>query len=275
MHRPKRAWTTGVMALALLLAVVAVAAAHDMFLKPGRFVVAAHSEVLVRLLNGTFTRSENAVARARLLDVGVVTPTGRVAIDTTAWSVAGDTSTFRVRTQGPGTYVLGVSTRPSVIALSGEEFNQYLEEDGIPDVLEARRRAGELGRPARERYHKHAKALLQVGDAPSHHYATVLGYPAELVPLENPYALKRGASLRVRTLVDGKPVANQLVMYGGTGEAQAPIAAQRVRSDAEGMATIPLSAPGVWYVKFIHMARVRADTVDYESKWASLTFQVR
>jgi hypothetical protein len=31
----------------------------------------------------------------------------------------------------------------------------------------------------------------------------------------------------------------------------------------------------VWYVKFIHMARVREDSVDYESKWATMTFEVR
>ena len=48
-----------------------------------------------------------------------------------------------------------------------------------------------------------------------------------------------------------------------------------MRSNAEGIATIPLSVPGTWYIKFINMARVRADTVDYESKWATLTFQVR
>jgi hypothetical protein len=36
-----------------------------------------------------------------------------------------------------------------------------------------------------------------------------------------------------------------------------------------------LSGPGTWYIKFIHMARVQGDTVDYEPKWASLTFEVR
>jgi hypothetical protein len=32
---------------------------------------------------------------------------------------------------------------------------------------------------------------------------------------------------------------------------------------------------GWWYVKFIHMVPVNGDTVNYESKWATLTFQVR
>ena len=271
----RRRTTTVVLTSALLLTAVAVAVAHDMFLKPSRFFVPENSEVMVRLLNGTFTRSENSIARNRLADLSVVTPTRRVPVDTAEWSVTGDTSTFHIHTRGAGTYVFGVSTRPNGIELSADDFNLYLREDGIPDVLEARRQAGELGKPARERYHKHVKALVQVGGTPSDHYATVLGYPAEIVPVENPYALRSGASLRVKTLVDGKPVGNQLVMYGGVTETDTPIETRNLRSDAQGVATIPLSAAGVWYIKFINMTRVQADTVDYESKWASLTFQVR
>lgn len=37
---------------------------------------------------------------------------------------------------------------------------------------------------------------------------------------------------------------------------------------------VPITRRGKWYVKFIRMEPVR-DSVDYESKWASLTFQVR
>jgi hypothetical protein len=65
------------------------------------------------------------------------------------------------------------------------------------------------------------------------------------------------------------------VVYGGVTETDAGIEAKSVRSDAQGVATIPLSTPGMWYIKFINMVKVQRDTVDYESKWASLTFQVR
>lgn len=263
------------LSLGLLLTAVTVAAAHDLFLKPTRFFAPENSEVRVRVLNGTFTRSENSIARNRLADASVVTPTRRIQLDTAEWSVSGDTSTFHIHTRGAGTYVIGVSTRPNFIALSADDFNLYLKEDGIPDVLEARQRAGELAKPARERYHKHVKSLVQVGDARSDHYATVLGYPAEIVPMENPYSLKSGSSLRVKTLVDGKATANQLVVYGGLTGTETGIEAKSVRSNAEGVATIPLSVAGTWYIKFINMSRVQRDTVDYESKWATLTFQVR
>ena len=267
----RAAWLT---VLALVVS-VGLAQAHDMFVKPTRYFAPENAEVRVRVLNGTFTKSENSIARNRLADASVLTPRGRTQLDTAEWGVRGDTSTFHIHTRTAGTYVIGVSTKPSEIDLSGEDFNLYLAEDGIPDVLEARRRAGELGKAVRERYHKHVKAFVQVGDARSDLYATPMGYPAEIMPLENPYSLAKGATLRVRTLVDGKPAANQYVLYGGTGAADASFEQKSVRSDAAGVAQIPLATAGTWYVKFINMARVGRDGVDYESKWATITFQVR
>ena len=260
---------------ALTLVFVAAAEAHDMFLKPVRYFADPSADVLVRVLNGTFSRSENSIARARVSDVAVVGPAGRTRLDTAAWSVAGDTSTFSVRTGGAGTYVLGASTRPSVIALEAKDFNAYLAEDGIPDILALRRKAGETEQPARERYSKHVKALLQVGSQRSAAALTPLGYPAELVPLANPYALHVGDTLRVRTMVEGAPAARQFVLYGGRLPNGDMIAARNVRSDSGGVARIPLRSAGVWYVKFINMRRIVRDTVDYESKWATLTFEVR
>jgi len=243
-RRAARPWSIMVLTAALVLTVVMVAAAHDMFLKPTRYFAPENAEVRVRVLNGTFTKSENSIARSRLADVSVVTPTRRMALDTSEWSVSGDTTTFHVHTRGAGTYVIGASTRPNVIALSADDFNLYLKDDGIPDVLAARQQAGEMVTPARERYHKHVKAIIQVGDARSDHYATALGYPAEIVPLENPYALSSGSSLRVKTLVDGQPVANQLLTYGGVAANDSGIEPRSVRSDGQGVARIQLSTAG-------------------------------
>ena len=273
----RRTRITRVATLSVILCVLTVsaAAAHDMFLKPTRYFAPENAEVRMRVLNGTFTKSENSIARNRLADASVLTPRGRSKIDTTEWSVRGDTSTFHIHAREAGTYVIGVSTKPSIIALSADDFNLYLKDDGIPDVLEARKKAGELAKPAKERYHKHVKAMIQVGDAPSDLYKTAFGYPAELMPLENPYALKAGGTLRVQTLVDGKPAANQYVVYGGLTADEKGIEQKDVRSNAQGVASIPLRVAGTWYVKFINMARLKGDSADYESKWATLTFQVR
>jgi len=261
-------------AAAGVLLVTTIASAHDMFVKPARYFVRENADVLVRVLNGTFSKSENAIARARVADLSVVGPAGRTALDTSRWSAAGDTSTFTVRTAAAGTYVLGVSTRPNQITMTADTFDMYLAEDGIPDLLAQRRRAGDHT-PATERYSKHVKAMIQVGDARTDHYATALGYPAEIIPLANPYGLRPGGSLRIRTVVDGAPVRNQFVLYGGRAPSGARLQQRSVRSDSLGVATIPLRDAGVWYIKFIHIARLQGDSADYESKWATLTFEVR
>ena len=260
----------------MLLVVAAVAAAHDLFLKPERYHADENADVLVRVLNGTFSKSENAIARDRLIDVSVVSPAGRTHLDTTEWSASGDTSVFHFRTGSSGTYVLGVSTRARTFELSAKDFNTYLETDGVPDVLAARRRSGESTRPARERYSKHVKAVVQVGGSLSDAYATPLGYPAEIILLANPYAVRAGGVLRIRALVEGSPVANQFVLYGGRTSTGARLAQRSTRTDSGGVARIPIRTRGVWYVKFINMSRQPdGGDADYESKWATLTFEVR
>jgi hypothetical protein len=265
---------------ALVAALVGITAgvlsAHDLFLRPTRFFVPENSDVRIHVLNGTFSKSEGSVTRDRLRALDIVSPAGVAALDTSAWVPSGDTTVLTVRTGGAGTYVVGASLEPRELRLEAKDFNNYLATDGLPDVLDARRRSGELDRPARERYHKHVKSMLQVGSERSAGFDRELGYPAELVPLDNPYALRVGATLRVRALVDGRPVMNQYVISGGRGAGDARIAQRGVRTDADGVARVPLRSAGIWYIKFINMSRATADTtIDYESKWATLTFQVR
>ena len=261
--------------LACVLLAATALEAHDLFLKPLAFFIAPGSEARVRALNGTFEKSENSVARNRLRDLDIVGPGGAIPTDTAAWSDTGDTSVFVFRTEASGTYLVGASTLPRTLRMEAKAFNEYLASDGVPDVLEARRRSNELGKPSHERYSKHVKTLLQVGDTRTTGFDAVLGYPAELVPLDNPYATKVGGAVRVRALVDGRPTANQLIVAGGRTPSGARLRVQNLRSGADGIASVPIGSAGYWYIKFIHMVPVTADSVTYESKWATLTFQIR
>lgn len=277
----RRALALAVCGLLLLAGAVA---AHDLFLKLGNYFLEPHAEAAAWLMNGTFRESEAAVARDRMADVSVVGPTAEDVEHppASAWRDTASRSVLRFETGDPGTYVLGVSTRPRPIELTGEQFDDYLAHDGLLDVLERRRETGRAGTAAREVYAKHVKAVVQVGEARSETWRAELGYPAEIVPRANPYALAAGDTLAVRVLVDGEPVEDQLVYAAregwtppeepGPGERE-PI---RVRTDAGGVARVPLAGPGRWYVRFIHMARADGEPdVDYVSKWATLTFELR
>lgn len=265
-----RAWLLAVLSLLAASALLA----HDLFLKLDSYFLEPNTSVRIPVLNGTFAKSEGPVVPNRLLDISLVSPAGRARLSPAAWSTDSTRSWLTLQTGAPGTYVVGTSVRPNRIKLTGPQFNGYLKEDGILDVLEARTQKGELEKPARERYSKHVKAVFQVGDARTGSFNTVLGYPAEIVPLANPYALPVGGELGIRCLVDGEPVANQIVLWGGEGSS-GPIAQRSVRTGPDGTARVTLDAAGRWYVKFVHMVALAEPDYDYESKWATLTMQVR
>jgi hypothetical protein len=258
----------------LMLGLASTLAAHDLFLKLADYRVAPNSAIRVTALNGTFTTSENSIARSRIGDVSLVGPGGRERIDTAQVVTVGTRTQIRVRTGPEGTYVLGLSVRPSEISLTGAQFNAYLEEEGLGHVVAARRQAGELNNGATERYAKHVKVIFQAGDARSESYGSVLGYPVEIVPLANPYGLSAGDTLALRLLVEGAPAAGLEALTGGRTPAGVRLGARKLRSDADGVIRVPLSGSGTWYVKFISMTHVTEAKPDYVSQWATLTFAV-
>jgi uncharacterized GH25 family protein len=257
-----------------LAVIAALAHAHDLFIKLDTYYLDPGQAVEVHVLNGTFGVSENAITRDRVVDISLVSPSGRTRLDTTRWMPGDKATRLRFTTVGAGTYVVGASTAPREIDLTGADFNEYLEHDGILDVLEARRRSGDLEKPAREQYAKHVKAIFQVGERRSDEYGTVLGYPAELIPLDNPYTLSVGSEMRLRCLVNGEPVADQQVLFGNE-RMNGVISVQSERSDANGVVRVEFDASGKWYVKFINMVRVEQPGLDYVSEWASVTFEVQ
>lgn len=263
--------------LFLLLCAAPLLNAHDLFIKLESYFLTPHSSVTVPILNGSFVLSENAIMRDRVIDIILVSAAARTRIDTVAWAgdtAYADTTFLTIETGDPGTYIVGASTKPRDLELAAADFNDYLEHDGIPDVLEARRRSGELDKDVRERYAKHVKAVLQVGDLRDDAYRVRLGYPAEIVPLVNPYRLAAGDEYSFLCLVDGEPVANQLVILGGELGGDLVEEVQK-RTDESGKITFVIDSVGKWYVEFIHMAPSPETDIDYESKWATLSFEVR
>ena len=259
--------------LAVLLASVS---AHDLFLKFNSFYLAPNKEVEVRLLNGEFHHSVNSIERDRMRDVSVVAPSGVTHPPLENWRNAGTETVLRFATQEPGTYVVATSLKPRELKMKAAEFNRYLQLEGVNDTYLERQKNNQLNEASNERYSKHVKAIFQVGqvgNAPNDSYQKALGYPVEIIPQQNPYALKLGDSLTVKCLKDGQPLANQSVLYGWQ-TVSGPAKTNKARTDAQGLVSFKLAAAGVWYVKFINMTRVNEGAVNYESKWATLTFHM-
>jgi hypothetical protein len=277
---------TGAATAAMLVAAATLVSGHELFLHPRGFLIAPHATITLPVLNGTFLASENAIERARITDLSLRGPDGRMAIDRAGWTERDPRSTVRVTVAGPGTYVVGVAIGARTIALDGPAFDRHLAKEGLTPILDRRRAGGRLGRPARESCAKAAKTLIAVTDATGHLAApprngrsaalVANGYDAEIVPLIDPYAVTVGDTLPVRALLGGRPLAGWAIRAGGTfGTSTEAIPPQVVTTDRDGRATLRLTHAGHWFVTFVHMVdAVPGGPVDYVSHWATLTFGV-
>jgi uncharacterized GH25 family protein len=286
----------GLSTISLVTAVVAVNA-HTLFVNPESFYFPVAKDVMVPLINGTFLNNENKVSVRRMTASGVIQPDGtRSEIDSTMWSHHGDVTMLETSFARPGNYVLGVGTKPMIARMSPEDFNFYLEYEGLHDDEEERLRLNEGDVAASERYSKFSKAIVQAGDATSDNFGAVLGHRVEIVPLRNPYELTVGDTLRVRLLKDGQPLPGELVYASHEGYYRLSDSGiveelQKLRSDREGEVEFQISAPGRWYIRFIDLTRtgdqehwysnllvalgVEEQRIPYESLWATLTFEIR
>lgn len=283
----------------LILGCVAILllCSHDMFLKLDGYFLMANSEATIQLFNGTFEESENTIDRNRMLDVSIVVNGDRTAVDSSQWMEKDLITYLNFKTGNEGTYVAGVSTATRTIETKAERFNNYLEHDGVVDMLKYRKENNEADQDAVEKYSKHVKTIFQVGDKTSDDWKTVLDYPIEFVPLENPYELHEGHSFKARLLLKGKPLKNQLVSVGNkndaahseehshdNGEKHSHVkdeneehthdALMELRSDNDGMVEFEISSSGVWFLKTIHMEKSTAAGLTHESNWATLTFEI-
>ena len=282
----------------LLIGAVLLFSSHDMYLKLDSYFLEPNTRAAIQLFNGTFEKSENVITRDRMLDVSLVGNGERRAAEDSQWSEKDSITILNFTTGAPGTWVAGVSTGPRNIELSGADFNSYLEHDGILDMLEWRRKNQAMDVPAVEKYSKHVKTIFQVGDQTSEDWNTVLGYPIEFVPLENPYDLHPGHTLSVQLLFHGEPLANELVYVGldadgsestsdhthAEGEEHEHTEASeadhthtggtQLRTDARGIAKVFLPAKGTWYLRTIHLVHSEEEGLTHESNWATLSFAI-
>lgn len=195
----------------LLLIAFLVFCSHDMFLKLDTYFLQANSPATINLFNGTFEKSENVIARDRMIDMSLISNGLRTQLDTTQWTEKDSITVLSFNTGAEGTYVAGVSTKPRNIEMDAEAFNSYLEHDGVIDMIEWRKSNNAMDQKAVEKYSKHVKTIVQVGNKKTGDWETALGYPIEFVPLSNPYELFTGDKIQVQLLANGEPLANQLV----------------------------------------------------------------
>lgn len=171
-----------------------------------------------------------------------------------------------------GIHIVAVETEPKLITLEADEFNAYLVSDGLPHIYRLRSEEKTLDQVGHERYSKSPKALIQVGNDDMGDPSRVVGLPLEIVPLDNPFKLKIGDTLRVRVLFKGEPLQDANLGWDHPGDGEPP--SGTVRSNSDGDALVPIQSVGLMTIRLTHMTRPKAEGYEWESFWTTLTFRI-
>lgn len=247
------------------------AVAHDLYLVPAQFRPAVGTTMTVGFHSGDGFPESGEVPK-RLRDATLYSADGMLALGEPILDIKRSVGVATLPKAGH--YIATVVAAANTISMKPDEFLEYLKEEGLNHVIDARTKSGDAQKDARERYSKFAKTVFLVG-APnntSEAYKKVIGLPIEIVPEKDPYAIKPGESLPVRVLVRGGPAAG-LEIRTASSAAGAKIVSSGT-TGADGRISIPVVA-GQYRLHALHMERVTDGTADWESFWGTLTFEVR
>ncbi|HEX4966482.1 MAG TPA: DUF4198 domain-containing protein [Thermoanaerobaculia bacterium] len=260
------------LALAVQLALLAAPAvrAHDFWIEPSAFRPAIAQRVAVRLRVGQEFRGDPVPRDPNLLKRFVlVGPKGETPIA----GVPNTEPAGFLSVPSPGLYTIVYTSSPEPVTLDAKKFNEYVAQEGLEKIQELRVQRGQGDAPDREIFSRCAKALVAAGGGEAEAgWNRALGLRLELIPGVNPYMLTGRQALPVRLFYEGRPLSGALVTAFTKEQPGLKVSA---RSDAQGRVELQIDRPGTWLVKAVHMTPAPKESgADWESVWASLTFEV-
>jgi len=258
--------------------------AHDFWIEPSSFTPPVGSELLVSLRVGERFKGDPVPRNpGRIEWLNAFGPTGVRPVE----GAAGDDPAGSVRVETAGPLIIGYRSRASYLELDAAKFESYLAEEGLFRIIALRAQRGESGRPSREIYSRCAKSLVTAVTEPDQSdgsggsagraagpfkHDQLLGMPLELMSETDPSTLSGGGRLSIRLLYQGNGIEGVLVVAIPQDE---PREALKATTDREGRVSFELELPGIWLAKAVHMIEAPDKRrADWESLWASLTFQI-
>ena len=247
--------------LAVLLS-AGLSSAHDTWLSGPATAVPGSTVPFDLTSSGTFPAPEDAVDPARIARALCRVGGHEAALR------AGSPEVQALRLDGhalpAGVAACGVSLGPRTLDLEPGEVEHYLEEIGA-STIGARWKALPEPRAWRETYVKHATAFVRLGAKDDASWGEPLGLGLEIVPLSDPTRLSPGATLGVRLLKGGQPLAGLALRAWRAGKAPT-----FVTTDADGRASFVLDAAGPWLLAATEVRPHATRPPEWESDFATL-----
>jgi uncharacterized GH25 family protein len=260
-----------VISSSVLLTLVLVSAAEECWLEPERFRCAIGEEIKVdfqtgeNFVGGSWNGKQNKAAVVQWLSVSGVKDLSKETTPTRGNNVA-------LKVLQEGTQMVAMETNTLPREWGAGKFEPYLEDNGLHDIVDARKKAGVLEGPVKEECTRYAKVLVQVGEKTDDTYMKKAGLRLEIIPKKNPYTLKTGDHLQCLVLYEGKPSPHTLVKVWSRLNHTTFL--QNIYTEDDGTIIFPISTKGAWMVSTVKMVPGEKPGIGWHSMWGSLVFGI-
>ncbi len=253
-------------AIASSLIAMAPASAHETWILAGPAHVERAAPLTLAITSGMdFPRLESGLSRSVLSRSGV-----RLGERTTPLAPLAElpqTLVARAETKSPGIATIWLALPPEAITLTPVEVDAYFDEINA-DAAVRDAWAADPRRQWHERFAKFAKKIVRIGpiEPADRSWSVPVGGDLEIIPESDPTV--PGASLAIRLLEHGVPLAGQMLAATDGGRRDWR------RTDADGRATFPLTGDGPWLIHGTVLRRA-VDGDGWESRFTTLTVGMR
>jgi uncharacterized GH25 family protein len=260
--------------LSLLLVILfTILCSHEFWLLPDKFIYDRGEEINVSFLVGENFEGENWTGDSSRI-YSLLFYYGGVKDEIPRKLFPGKGDTLHLRQYDEGTNMLTYQSYSTLINLEADEFNKYLEEDGLTDAIEYRKQHNETDSTGKELYMRSVKTIFQVGNVKDETYKTPTALPLDIIPQSHPYKHTDGEELGFKIFYKGDAFANSLVKVWHHSKGET--IKKDLKTDENGFVKFTVQKNGRWMiscVKMIHAERGPAKLyVPWESYWGSCTW---
>lgn len=269
-------------AVVAVLAVPSLLDAHDFWLVPDAFAVAAAATVDISGQSGTrFPISDGATQPASIVEARIIGASGETRI--TDMVVDGKSLRIHQKPSRAGQYVVVASLQPRSMRTTGTAFQRYLTAEGAADESARLERESAFAATDTVTYRsmKFAATIVEVGAGPRA-FSMSTGYPIEFVPLSDPARFHVGDVAHFKVVANGHPISGLRVHAGSAADSAlrgrgAPGGGDpdlHLLTDGQGLVHVPISKAGLWNLRTTHVVPQTGHGAAWDVHWLTYVFGV-
>jgi uncharacterized GH25 family protein len=244
---------------------------HEFWIQPNKFVYKRGETINIKFLVGENFRGENwngdkdKVNRLYLYFDDVSDKN----LDDNLGMNKGDS--LKIAVLEEGTTMVILHTKNSFIDLEAAKFNEYLQDDGLTEALDYRKKNGDTLKNGTEYYQRSVKTIFQVGKKMTDAFKQKTDLPVDIIPADNPYNVGKDGNFKVKIYFQGEKLKNSMVKVWHKLDDK--VTEKDYTTDDDGEVKFFLATEGEWMVSCVKMVKLENNPkADWQSYRGSLTW---